>query len=82
MPEKKPLWILFSATIMSSFFAPLIESAVIVAPLVFIHNNTGITFIIACLIVLGIGFACFSSPDVDAVMSFIENKLYGAAFAT
>jgi EmrB/QacA subfamily drug resistance transporter len=51
-------------------------------PLIFIHNDTSIHYIIICLIVLGIGFALFSSPNVNATMSSVENKFYGVASAT
>jgi MFS family permease len=51
-------------------------------PLIFIHNDTSIHYIVFCLIVLGIGFALFSSPNVNATMSAVENKYYGVASAT
>jgi hypothetical protein len=51
-------------------------------PLIFIHNDTSIHYIVICLIVLGIGFALFSSPNVNATMSSVENKYYGVASAT
>ena len=51
-------------------------------PLIFIHNDTSIHYIVICLIILGIGFAFFSSPNVNATMSSVENKFYGIASAT
>jgi EmrB/QacA subfamily drug resistance transporter len=51
-------------------------------PLSFIHNDTSIHYIVICLIILGIGFALFSSPNVNATMSSVENKFYGIASAT
>ena len=51
-------------------------------PLIFIHNDTSIHYIIICLIILGIGFALFSSPNVNAAMSSVENKYYGIASAS
>jgi MFS family permease len=51
-------------------------------PLIFIHNDTSIHYIIICLIILGIGFALFSSPNINATMSSVENKFYGVASAT
>jgi EmrB/QacA subfamily drug resistance transporter len=51
-------------------------------PLIFIHNDTSIHYIVICLIILGIGFALFSSPNVNATMSSVENKFYGIASAT
>jgi len=51
-------------------------------PLIFISNDTSIHYIVICLIILGIGFALFSSPNVNATMSSVENKFYGIASAT
>jgi hypothetical protein len=41
-----------------------------------------VALILLWLSLLGIGFALFSSPNVNAVMSCVENKLYGIASAT
>lgn len=51
-------------------------------PLIFIGPETSLQNIILCLIVLGIGFALFSSPNVNAAMSAVEDKYYGIASAT
>jgi EmrB/QacA subfamily drug resistance transporter len=51
-------------------------------PLIFIRSDTSIHYIVLCLIVLGVGFALFSSPNVNATMSAVENKFYGVASAT
>ncbi len=51
-------------------------------PLMFIHADTSIHYIVFCLLVLGVGFALFSSPNVNATMSSVENKYYGIASAT
>jgi len=50
--------------------------------LTFLDQNTAIAFILASLIVLGFGFALFSSPNTNAVMSSVEAKSYGVASAT
>lgn len=50
--------------------------------LIFISRHTSLYYIVACLAVLGIGFALFSSPNVNAVMSSVESKYYGIASAT
>jgi EmrB/QacA subfamily drug resistance transporter len=50
--------------------------------LIFINGDTGIQYIVMCLVLLGIGFALFSSPNVNATMSAVENKFYGVASAT
>ena len=51
-------------------------------PLMFIQSDTSIHYIVLCLIVLGVGFALFSSPNVNATMSAVENKHFGIASAT
>ena len=51
-------------------------------PLIFIQSNTSIHYIVICLILLGVGFALFSSPNVNATMSAVGNKFYGVASAT
>ena len=50
--------------------------------LTFLDQNTAIAFILASLIVLGFGFALFSSPNTNAVMSSVEARSYGVASAT
>jgi len=44
--------------------------------------DTSVSFILASLVVSGFGFAFFSSPNTNAVMSSIEKKYYGVASAT
>lgn len=51
------------------------------AGLIFIARDTPLWPILFCLALLGIGFALFSSPNVNAVMSSVESKLYGIASA-
>lgn len=51
-------------------------------PLIFIHADTAISYIVFCLVLLGMGFALFSSPNVNATMSAVGNKFYGVASAT
>ncbi len=47
--------------------------------LTFLNQNTGLAFILLCLVILGLGFALFSSPNSNAVMSSVEKKFYGVA---
>ncbi len=47
-----------------------------------LNENTAIEFIAGSLALLGFGFALFSSPNTNAVMSSIEKKFYGVASAT
>jgi EmrB/QacA subfamily drug resistance transporter len=48
---------------------------------VFLHAHSSLWFIIASLLLLGIGFALFSSPNTNAVMSSVIPKQYGVASA-
>lgn len=50
--------------------------------LVFIKETTPMWFIVGSLIVLGIGFALFSSPNTNAIMSSVETQYYGVASST
>ena len=50
--------------------------------LIFLNSHTSIEYVLFCLILLGIGFALFSSPNVNAIMSAVEKKYYGVASAT
>lgn len=46
-----------------------------------LNGSTGLTFIIICLLILGVGFALFSSPNTNAIMSSVDRKIYGTASA-
>jgi MFS family permease len=45
----------------------------------FVSAGTAIGFIILCLAVLGFGFGIFSSPNMNAIMSSVEQRYYGVA---
>ncbi len=44
-----------------------------------LNLNTPIYYIIFVLLILGFGFALFSSPNTNAVMSSVERKYYGTS---
>jgi MFS family permease len=44
-----------------------------------IRENSGIALIISCLMLLGFGFAFFSSPNMNAIMGSVEKRFYGIA---
>jgi len=48
----------------------------------FIGLDTTIFYIISALVLIGFGFALFSSPNTNAIMSSVEKKFYGVASAT
>jgi len=50
--------------------------------LIFLGPNTPLVHVIGSLVLLGFGFALFSSPNTNAVMSSVERRYYGVASAT
>jgi len=48
----------------------------------FLGRTSSLTSVGASLVVLGFGFALFSSPNTNAVMSSVEKRSYGVASAT
>jgi MFS family permease len=47
--------------------------------LVFVGGDVGLGYILASLVVLGLGFGFFSSPNTNAVMGSVDRKSYGVA---
>jgi EmrB/QacA subfamily drug resistance transporter len=47
--------------------------------LVFVSEATPLRFIVASLMLLGFGFAFFSSPNMNAIMGAVEKRHYGIA---
>lgn len=45
----------------------------------FLEQGTSLGYIISCLIILGFGFALFSSPNTNAIMSSVEKRFLGIA---
>ncbi len=50
--------------------------------LTFLNGGTALTFVVISLIILGIGFGIFSSPNTNAVMSSVDRRFYGVASGT
>jgi len=50
--------------------------------LIFLDGQSGVGFVVSCLLLNGFGFALFSSPNTNAVMSSVDRRLYGVASAT
>ncbi len=48
----------------------------------FLNEKTAFMFIVGCLMLLGLGFALFSSPNTNAIMSSVDKKFYGVASGT
>jgi EmrB/QacA subfamily drug resistance transporter len=49
--------------------------------LVFVDRLISIYYIAGCLMFLGFGFALFSSPNTNAIMSSVSRRIYGVAGA-
>jgi hypothetical protein len=49
--------------------------------LVLVGQETPMAGVVGCLVVLGLGFAFFSSPNTKAIMSAVERRTYGVASA-
>lgn len=50
--------------------------------LTFVNADSPLILIFAALVVLGLGFALFSSPNTNAIMSTVEKRYYGIASAS
>jgi len=78
----------FSGRLSDKFDPRILSSAgmgIIVAGLAmlaFLAEDTQSSFIICCLIILGMGFGLFSSPNTNAVMSSVPKRYLGVASAT
>jgi EmrB/QacA subfamily drug resistance transporter len=63
--------------LLASFGMALTTAALLL--LIVIGNETSMGFIVAALLLLGIGFGIFSSPNMNAIMSSVEKRFYGIA---
>jgi EmrB/QacA subfamily drug resistance transporter len=50
--------------------------------LTLLKASTAISYIMVSLVILGLGFGLFSSPNTNAVMSSVDKKFYGVASGT
>ena len=50
--------------------------------LIFLTETTPIWYLVVILIVLGVGFGLFSSPNTNAIMSSVDKRFYGVASGT
>ena len=50
--------------------------------LTFLEMDTSLVYIMGCLILLGLGFALFSSPNTNAILSSVEKRFFGIASGT
>ncbi|MCE5265822.1 MAG: MFS transporter [Deltaproteobacteria bacterium] len=68
VPQKLAAWGMALSTVGLSSFA-------------FISADTPISWIVAGLMLLGVGFGIFASPNTSAIMGSVEKRSYGAASA-
>jgi EmrB/QacA subfamily drug resistance transporter len=47
--------------------------------LIFLSADTPLLVVVGCLLLLGLGFALFSSPNLNAIMGSVDKRLYGVA---
>ncbi len=52
------------------------------ASLAFLNPHTSTVFVVLALVTIGLGFALFSSPNANAVVSSVEKRYLGAASGT
>jgi EmrB/QacA subfamily drug resistance transporter len=50
--------------------------------LILLDKDTTLTYIIASMILLGLGIGLFSSPNINAIMSSVDKRFYGIASAS
>ncbi len=54
-------------------------TALALIQLIFIGAQTPLTYLIGLLLMLGIGFGLFSSPNMNAIMGAVDKRYYGIA---
>ena len=70
----------YSSNILSSLGMSIIVVGLFL--LVFIDERTSNIYIIGSLVILGMGFGIFSSPNTNSIMSAVEKRYLGIASAT
>jgi len=70
----------YDPRILSSIGMGIIVTGLIM--LSFLQTNTTLTMLVPNLVVVGLGFGMFSSPNTNAIMSSVEKRELGVASAT
>lgn len=47
-----------------------------------VGSGTSLAYILVCLVINGVGFGVFSSPNMNAIMSSVDKRYYGIAAGT
>jgi EmrB/QacA subfamily drug resistance transporter len=48
-------------------------------PFIFLNQDSSVPFLLSGLVILGIGFGLFSSPNTNAIMGSVDKRFYGLA---
>jgi len=59
--------------------AGMVMTAIGLMMLAMLNGYDSITYLVAALIITGLGFSLFSSPNANAIMSSVEKRYYGSA---
>ena len=59
--------------------AGMVLTAAGLAPFIFLAPQTPVWFIVGCLMVMGLGYGLFSSPNTNAIMSSVADRHLGIA---
>lgn len=61
--------------------AGMVLTAIGLALLILLNEDTALGFVMGSLLVLGLGFALFSSPNTNAIMGSVASRYYGVSSA-
>jgi MFS family permease len=59
--------------------AGMLLTTIGLVPFIFLNQGSSIPFLLTGLVILGIGFALFSSPNTNAIMGSVEKRFLGLA---
>src|SRR5680860_714344 len=76
------LWLVGSLVLQGAGGAMIFSTALGLLLLAFVGEATSVLFIALTLALLGFGFALFSSPNTNTVLSSVDGRYFGVASAT
>ncbi len=69
-----------SASVLASL--GMLITSVGLSLMIFVTTESAISYFIVALVVLGVGFAFFSSPNMNSIMTSVDRQYYGLASAS